>query len=397
MCRDKRWMYNVSPSTINNIKVADNKTVAVKGSGNVDFQIKNSDGIIRKIQVRNVKQKNEESDTESDATNNTITNASSEDDQMFDANSEETKTESDTSEYIPDADTSDEDTMPISNVTLRPRNKPTTYFCHEESPNNFKQLAVPLLKEPQSVEEALSGPMAKEWKDAMNSEFESLLQNNTWTLVTLPENKRVIPCKWVFKMKTNANGEVVRYKARLVIKGFAQKKGIEYNEVFAPVVRHTSIRYLFALAVKYNLYVEQMDAVTAFLQGDIDTEIYMNQPPSYEHGQEVCKLNKSIYGLKQASRQWNLKLTSVLKNIGLKSSSVDPCVYYKKEDGSIVYILIYVDDLLIFYNNKEKGEEIKQQLKSKFNMKSLGPVNHFIGWRIKQNAKRDQIQIDQTA
>lgn len=287
--------------------------------------------------------------------------------------------------------------MPFSNVTLRPRNKPTTYFCHEESPNNFKQLAVPLLKEPESVEEALSGPMAKEWKNAMNSEFESLLQNNTWTLVTLPENKRVIPCKWVFKMKTNASGEVVRYKARLVIKGFDQKKGIEYNEVFAPVVRHTSIRYLFALAVKYNLYMEQMDAVTAFLQGDIDTEIYMNQPPSYEHGQEVCKLNKSIYGLKQASRQWNLKLMSVLKNIGMKSSSVDPCVYYKNEDGSIVYILIYVDDLLIFYNNKEKGEEIKQQLKSKFNMKILGPVNHFIGWRIKQNEKRDQIQIDQTA
>lgn len=295
-------------------------------------------------------------------------------------------------EYIPDKKISD---VSSHKMMLRPRNnKHNTYLC--ESLNESKQAIALLVKEPDTMEEALSGLNAKEWKNAMNNEYESLLQNNTWTLVTLPEGKRAIPCKWVYKMKTNADGEVVRYKARLVIKGFIQKKGIEYNEIFAPVVRHTSIRYLLALAVKYNLFIVQMDAVTAFLQGDIDTEIYMLQPPSYEYGEEVCKLNKSIYGLKQASRQWNLKLTSVLKELGLKSTSVDPCIYHKTYDGIILFILIYVDDLLLFYNNEEIGKEIKQQLKCKFNMKELGNVQHFIGWRIKQNLTRDEISIDQT-
>lgn len=328
----------------------------------------------------------QESDTD------TLANESSDEEQLDDASSDISNSERDNDpDYTPE---SLNDSTPLRNITLRPRNiKPTTYFCHEEKPTSSSAL----LKEPETLEDALSSPKAKEWKEAMDSEYESLLQNNTWTLVDLPEDKRIIPCKWVYKMKIDANGEVVRYKARLVIKGFRQRKGTEYNEVFAPVVRHTSIRYLFALAVKENLYIDQMDAVTAFLQGDIDAEIYMNQPPGYEHGQEVCRLNKSIYGLKQASRQWNLKLTSVLRELGLKSTSVDPCIYYRNDNGSIIFILIYVDDLLIFYNNEEKGKEIQQQLKSKFEMKSLGPVNYFIGWRISQNAARDQICIDQTA
>lgn len=296
-------------------------------------------------------------------------------------------------EYRPEGKVSD---APSRKIILRPRNnKPNTYLC--ESLFNPKQATALLVKEPDTMEEALSGQNAKEWREAMNNEYESLLQNNTWMLVHLPEGKRAIPCKWVYKMKTDTNGEVVRYKARLVIKGFIQKKGIEYNEIFAPVVRHTSIRYLLALAVKYNLYIEHMDAVTAFLQGDIDTEIYMFQPPSYEYGEEVCKLNKSIYGLKQASRQWNLKLTSVLKELGLKSTSVDPCIYHKTYDGNILFILIYVDDLLLFYNNQEIAKEMKQQLKIKFDMKELGFVHQFVGWRIKQNSSRTEISIDQTA
>ncbi|KAJ8715602.1 hypothetical protein PYW07_010084 [Mythimna separata] len=323
----------------------------------------------------------------------TLVDESSEEDQFFDGTSESSNSEKDNDpDYTPES-YEEEDSMPTRSMTLRPRKiKPNTYFCLEEKSTD----SAVLLKEPETVDEALSGPKAKEWKEAMDSEYESLLQNNTWTLVTLPEDKRIIPCKWVYKLKTDANGKLVRYKARLVIKGFIQKKGAEYNEVFAPVVRHTSIRYLFALAVKENLYIDQMDAVTAFLQGDIDAEVYMNQPPGYECGKEVCRLNKSIYGLKQASRQWNLKLTSMLKKLGLKSTSLDPCVYYINDNGSILYILIYVDDLLIFYNNIEKGKEMKEQLQSYFKMKVLGPVNHFIGWRVSQNATRDQIHIDQT-
>lgn len=295
-------------------------------------------------------------------------------------------------EYTPDRKLSDV----ARTIKLRPRNnKPNTYLC--ESSNESKEAIALLVREPDTMEEALSGLNAIEWKDAMNAEYQSLLQNNTWTLITLPEGKRAIPCKWVYKIKTDSNGEVVRYKARLVIKGFIQKKGIEYNEIFAPVARHTSIRYLLAMAVKYNLFIEQMDAVTAFLQGDIDTEIYMLQPPCFEYGEEVCRLNKSIYGLKQASRQWNQKLTSVLKELGLKSSSVDPCIYHKTYDGNILFILIYVDDLLLFFNNEEIGKEIKQKLKCKFDMKELGGAHHFVGWRIIQNSLRNEITIDQTA
>lgn len=297
----------------------------------------------------------------------------------------------DSIDFVPDTNVS---YVPSHNMILRPRKEKKNTCCLAKNESN-EAIAL-LTKEPETVEEALSGPNAKEWRDAMNNEYESLLQNNTWTLVTLPEGKRAIPCKWVYKMKTDSNGEVVRYKARLVIKGFAQKRGIEYNEIFAPVVRHTSIRYLLALAVKYNLYIEQMDAITAFLQGDIDTEIYMLQPPSYVYGEEVCKLNKSIYGLKQASRQWNLKLTSVLKELGLKSTPVDPCIYHKTYDGVILFILIYVDDLLIFYNREEAGKEIKQQLKNKFEMKELGYVCYFIGWKINQNLERNEISIDQS-
>jgi len=322
----------------------------------------------------------------------TLVNVNLEEEQLFDTASELSESENDP-DYIPES-YEEEDPMSLKNITLRQRKiKPNIYFCHDEKSTDSEVL----LREPDTMEEALSGLKAKEWKDAMDSEYESLLQNNTWTLVTLAEDKRIIPCKWVYKMKTDADGEVAKYKARLVIKGFKQKKGTEYSEIFAPVVRHTSIRYLFAMAVKENLYIDQMDAVTAFLQGDIDAEIYMNQPPGYEHGHEICRLNKSIYGLKQASRQWNLKLTSVLKKLGLKSTSVDPCVYYKNDNENILFILIYVDDLLIFYNNEEEGKEIKKQLKSKLDMKILGPVNYFIGWRISQNVARDQIHIDQTA
>lgn len=301
-------------------------------------------------------------------------------------------------------DSSDEDYIPEndlkslvpSNITLRPRNKIVrpTFLCYNDTPEPPSHL---MYAEPRTVEEALSCNDADQWKAAMDSEFQSLIQNNTWTLSDLPDNKRAIPCKWLFKVKTNADGNIERYKARLVIKGYRQQKGVEYDEVYAPVVRHTSIRYLLSLAVKYKLHIEQIDAVTAFLQGDIDTEIYMTQPPLYEHGEKVCKLNKSIYGLKQASRQWNLKLSATLKELGFISSSLDTCVYYQINAKHMIYIILYVDDMLLFSNNKEKAENIKQNLIKKFHIKDLGKVHHFIGWRITQSEDRSKIYIDQTA
>lgn len=155
----------------------------------------------------------------------------------------------------------------------------------------------------------------------------------------------------MFKTKHDAAGNIDRYKARLVIKGYSQRKGVDYDETYTPVVRHSSLRYLFALAAKHNLYVDQMDAVTAFLQGDLEEEIYMEQPPCFEQpgeGPKVCRLNKALYGLKQSSRVWNAKLDTALKKLGMKQSKYDPCLYHKINNGKILFVAIYVDDLMQF-------------------------------------------------
>lgn len=175
----------------------------------------------------------------------------------------------------------------------------------------------------------------------MDEEYDSLMKNETWSLVDLSKGKRVLACKWVFKTKTNEKEEVIRYKARLVVKGCVQRKGADYNEVYSPVVRYTSVRYLFALAAKYDLDVDQMDAVSAFLQGDIDTEIYKLQPEMYSEGNKVCLLHKSLYGLKQASRQWNLKLNYILLEAGLKRSRI----YYFVDKSVMLFLTVWVDDI----------------------------------------------------
>lgn len=253
-----------------------------------------------------------------------------------------------------------------------------------------------LNNDPQSLEEALQSNESEEWKQAMKEEYESLIHNNTWSLVDLPGGKKVIPCKWVFKRKFDHTGEISRYKARLVIKGYKQKKGIDYNEIYAPVVRYTSIRYLMGIAAKYNLEIHQMDAITAFLQGDVDEDIYMSQPPTFDRGEKVCHLNKAIYGLKQASRQWNKRLNSVLLEIGMKRSKLDPCIYFRiLSKTDILFISVYVDDLLLFYNRSETGEEIKKKLKDNFNMKDMGKAKQCIGFRI-THEDQNKISLDQS-
>lgn len=252
-------------------------------------------------------------------------------------------------------------------------------------------------KDPQSLSEALGSKNAEKWIEAMQEEYKSLLYNNTWKLVDLPKNKKVIPCKWVYKTKTDENGNVCRMKARLVLKGYQQKKGIDYNEIYAPVIRCTSLRYVFGLAVKYNLKIHQMDAVTAFLQGDIQEHIYMAQPPYFEEGDKVCLLEKSIYGLKQASRQWNKKLNAVLLEIGMSRSKVDPCIYYRiVNEQDILILTVYVDDILFFFNNEATVKIIKDKMSTKFHMKDLGEAKCCIGLRITHNTESNEISLDQS-
>lgn len=205
--------------------------------------------------------------------------------------------------------------------------------------------------DPETVREALGRSDRDRWIEAMESEMSALSENGTWRLVDLPPGRKVLKSKWVFKVKTNADGSIGQYKARLVIKGCSQVKGVDYQDTYSPVVRYATVRYLLALAAKLDLVVHQMDAVTAFLQGDLDDEeIFMEQPEEFRDDRaptKVCRLQKALYGLKQASRVWNRKLDTKLKQMGFKRSKHDTCVYYRVVAGKVVIIAIYVDDFLI--------------------------------------------------
>lgn len=252
------------------------------------------------------------------------------------------------------------------------------------------------VNEPSSFSEAISSLNSENWRSAMNEEFQSLLGNKTWQLVDLPTDRRAINSKWVFKIKTDTNGKILRYKARLVAKGCSQRAGIDYEETFSPVVRYSSIRLMMALAARYDLDIEQMDAITAFLQGDVNETIYMNQPEGFDDGSgRVCQLKKAIYGLKQASRQWNIKLNDVMIKSGYKCSQIDSCIYFRRQGRSMIFVAVYVDDFLIFSNNKGWTNQLKANLTKNFSMKDLGEASNCIGMRINRDKKQGTITLDQ--
>jgi hypothetical protein len=188
------------------------------------------------------------------------------------------------------------------------------------------------INEPRNISEAWSNEYNTQWKKATDSEFSALIENGTWELVPPPEDKNIVGSRWVFKVKRKADGSVEKFKARLVAQGYSQTEGIDYNEVFSPVVRNTSIRSLLALANILDWEIHQMDVTTAFLQGDLTDEIYMKQPEGYrskENPDYVCKLKKSLYGLKQSARCWNFTLDSFLKSSGYKLVGADSCLHMK--------------------------------------------------------------------
>ena len=183
----------------------------------------------------------------------------------------------------------------------------------------------------------------------MEKELESLKSNEVWTLTDLPQGKKIVGSKWVYKRKTWVDGSVTWYKARLVAQGFSQKFGCDYDETFSPVVRAESIRALLALATQEDMHLHQMDVQTAFLNGEPQEEVYMRQPEGCEvEGKEhqVCKLHKSIYGLKQSPRCWNHVLHKYLKELELHQNSSDPCLYVSITDSTLI-VAVYVDDLVL--------------------------------------------------
>ena len=201
--------------------------------------------------------------------------------------------------------------------------------------------------------------------------------------------KKIIGCKWVFKRKEGIPGvEDTRYKARLVAKGYSQVHGVDFNDVFSPIVKHSSIRVLLALVAMYDLELEQLDVKTAFLHGELEEQINMEQPHGFEvDGKEdhVCLLKKSLYGLKQSPRQWYKRFDSFMLGHGYTRSMYDSCVYFRKlTDGSFIYLLLYVDDMLIAAKNLSEIHILKMQLSSEFEMKDLGAAKKILGMEIKR-------------
>ena len=243
-------------------------------------------------------------------------------------------------------------------------------------------------KEPSTWEEVmkLQDREKGKWIVAAKEEMGSLLKHDVWELADLPAGKRAISCKWVFKEKLDAKGHVHTYKARLVARGFSQKYGSDYDETFAPVVKHETVRILLAVAAAKGLNVRQLDVRSAYLNGELEEELYMEQPPGFiKQGQEdkVLRLKKSLYGLKQSARAWNKRVTDVLFEMNFQQSKADPCLFTRKErDGSISYILVYVDDLLVAGSSVKVTKEISEKLNSYFEIKDLGDVAYYLGIKI---------------
>ncbi|GKA59734.1 retrovirus-related pol polyprotein from transposon TNT 1-94 [Tanacetum coccineum] len=241
--------------------------------------------------------------------------------------------------------------------------------------------------EPTSYREAVTSLEGHHWKEAIKSEIDSILQNHTWELVDLPPGCTPLGYKWIFKKKMKADGTIDKYKARLVIKGYRQREGLDYFDNYLPVKRITSIRMVLAITALRNLEVHQMDVKTAFLNGDLEEEIYMNQPEGFiAPGQEskVYRLVKSLYGLKQAPKQWHQKFDHTMLESRFKINECDKCVYVKDTSSGYVIFCLYVDDMLIIDSNDKMIKSTKDMWKSKFDMKDMGLADVILGIKVIQ-------------
>lgn len=273
------------------------------------------------------------------------------------------------------------------------------YPLRERKPKNFDDYVLyyveeDMKEEPLTIEEALSRDDKDQWQKAIKEELNAIKKNQTWELVEKADGY-FVDSKWIFRIKKEPGK--IRYKARLVARGFTQRKGLNYNETFAPVVRHSTLRLLLALAVENNLKIDQMDVVTAFLNGNLKEKVYMRQPKGFEEqGKEgyVCLLKKALYGLKQAPRAWYEKLNQALIDMGFKRCETEPCVYIRKTRQSMMVIAVYVDDILLLWNNGKERFSMKKELQTKFEMKDLGKVDVFLGMKVKQ--EETSIRLNQT-
>ena len=244
--------------------------------------------------------------------------------------------------------------------------------------------------------EAMKGPEAERWKLAMQEELQSFEDNDAWELVDVPSDATIVQCKWVLNKKFDVTDEV-RYRARLVAKGFTQKRGIDYEDTFSPVVKHSTLRMLFALSVQWGMDINHLDVTTAFLNGHLKENIYMMIPEGFvnKSNTKVLKLKRAIYGLKQSSLVWYERVKDCLCKLGFKNSKVEPCLFIKVNNNIKIIVTVYVDDFLIFSNSVQDTEKLKNALSSEFKLKDLGSVKRYLGMRINIDKNSNTITVDQ--
>jgi hypothetical protein len=217
-------------------------------------------------------------------------------------------------------------------------------------------------------------------------------------LVNLPKGVVAISCKWVYKIKMDASGNVERYKARLMTNDFTQKEGIDYHETFSLVSKKDSFKIIMALVAHFDLELHQMDVKTTFLNGDLEEKVYMKQPEGFDdNSQKACKLRKSIYGLKQASRQWYIKFHKIIISYGFIENFFDQCIYLKVSGSKVIFLVLYVDDILLASSGLGLLHESKQFLSQNFEMKDLSEASYVIGIEIHRDRNKIILKLFQKA
>ncbi|CAM8984340.1 unnamed protein product [Rhodiola kirilowii] len=243
------------------------------------------------------------------------------------------------------------------------------------------------IKEPKTYNQAKGDP---KWCEAMQTEISALERNNTWVITDLPENQSLIDCKWIFWIKLKSDGNIERYKARVVAKGFTQVEGIDYSETFAPVAKMTSVRCFLTVAAIKQWPIFQLDVDNAFLHGSLEEEVYMRLPTGFYDSQrkagKVCRLTKSLYGLKQAPRQWFSKFTEAMLQFGFNQSLNDYSLFTLQSGDDFTMLLVYVDDVILTGTSMNIIQDIKAFIHDKFKIKDLGTLKYFLGLEVARNS-----------
>ena len=282
---------------------------------------------------------------------------------------------------------SDEDSsLRRSTRVRRQPERLTFYLCADES------------ADPTTYQEAIKRSLSKKWENAMDEEMSSLVTHDTFEVVDkVPKGFKAIPCKWVYKTKRDSEGKAERYKARLVAKGFKQRFGIDYDETFAPVLRGSSARILLTIAATLDYELVHLDVKTAFLNGVVEEEIYMEPPPGsiWKTEGKVWKLKKCLYGLKQAPKQWHVAIDEYLKQNNFKQMISEPGLYVLETNKNHIIIGLYVDDLIVASKFKEGAEAFLKLMNERFEMSNLGPLSWYLGMKITRDRSKRLLYVSQ--